>query len=577
MTRKKKRQPRAAAAAAASTEAATEAAPAEASAPRPARRDWGEIGRCYALLFASAVLMFLGFAGFGIWPLAFVGMIPALWVMDEHPVKGWAFFRRALFFGYVAWYGGFYWVADTIADYGGFPYALAAAFASVYFLYQALQYVLVLWLYRRARERGFGPTLSLVVAFVAVEAVFPHLFDNFYGNSFHMLPYLVQVADLGGPLLLSAIAMLGNGALYELVRALARPRERWPRLAPALFAGALAAYLGYGAFRIAEVEERMAAAPARQIGVVQINMGIFEMRDDRGEVLRRHLEQSLELERQGPLDLLVWPESSVGFGLPRTPGAPIPGTLRRALEFYRLEDPGFPAAPLLFGGQSAERGEDRLRHYNTAFLTDAEGRIADFYDKTYLLAFGEYLPFGETFPILHEWSPHSGRFTPGDRVHALRLGDDRIGALVCYEDILPRFVRSLMREDAPHMLVNITNDGWFGDTHEPWVHLALAKMRAVEHHRYLVRATLTGVSAIVDPLGRVVTHSETYERASLRGEVRMMEGTSVYQHAGDWPGWIALAAMAYLGLVGRRGPREAPTPAEASPARDPARREEDGA
>ena len=107
MTRKKKRRRSPPAA----------AAPAPAPEPPKPPRDWAEIGRAYGLLLLSAILMFLGFAGFGVWPLAFVGMVPALWVMDQSQAKGWVFFRRALFFGYVAWYGGFYWVVDTIVDF----------------------------------------------------------------------------------------------------------------------------------------------------------------------------------------------------------------------------------------------------------------------------------------------------------------------------------------------------------------------------------------------------------------------------------------------------------------------------
>ena len=521
-------------------------------------------------------MMFLGFAGFGLWPFAFFGMVPALWVMDRSEVTGWAFFRRALFFGYVAWYGGFYWVVDTIVEFGGFPYLLALLFASIYFLYQAAQYVLMLWLYRRARKRGFEATLSIVAAFVAAELVFPHLFDNFYGNSFHMLPHLVQVADIGGPMLLTAIAALGNGAAYVLVRAVLLPEERWPKVAPAVFVGALALFLGYGAYRIDEVEDRMATSPALQVGVVQTNMGIFEKREDPGEGLRRHIEQSLALEEEGDLDLLVWPESAATFRLPRQEGAPIEPYFDRMFQYYRIPRAGFPHTPMLFGGLSSERDEEGQRLYNTAFLTDAEGRVQHHYDKTYLLAFGEYIPFGEMFPVLYDYSPNTGHFTPGDHVNSLPFGEYRIGALVCYEDIIPGFVRQIMNQDDPHLLVNVTNDAWFGDTHEPWVHLALAKMRAVEHHRFLIRATNTGVSAIIDPLGRLSANTQTFEQASLRGEVRMMEGSTPYRTLGNWPGWLALIAIAYMGFIGRRPPPEAPAP-PAEPAPKPAakKREEE--
>lgn len=531
-------------------------------------RDWGEVGRAYGLLLMSAVLMFLGFAGFGLWPFAFVGMVPALFVMDARP-KGMKFFWRALFFGYVAFYGGFYWVVNTIVDFGGFPYLLALLFASIYFLYQALQYVLMLWLYRRARDRGFGATLSLVVAFLAAELVFPQLFDNYYGNSFHMLPTLVQVADLGGPMLLSALSMLGNGAAYMLVRAFLHNDERWPRAAPAVFAGALAFALGYGLYRTSDVEARMAEADAIHIGVVQTNMGIYEKREDPGEGLRRHLEQSLELERRGDLDLLVWPESAASFPLPRALGVEVEPFFERALSFYRMRSPGFPHTPLLFGGLSSETIDGDRHLYNTAFLTDAEGRIQAHYDKTYLLAFGEYIPFGELVPALYDYSPHTGHFTPGGHVRSLTFGDYEIGALVCYEDILSSFVRRMMNEGtAPHLLVNVTNDAWFGETQEPYVHLALAKMRAVEHHRFLVRATNTGVSAIIDPLGRVTEQSGLFERSSLYGEVRMMTGSTPYRTLGNWPGWLALAAMVYLGFLGRTKPPAPPAPVPAPPPRE---------
>lgn len=504
---------------------------------------WLERARSYGLLLFSAVMMFLGFAGFGVWPLAFVGMVPALFVFDQEPrPTGAKFFWRALFFGYVAYYGGFYWVVNTIVDFGGFPYLLALAFASIYFLYQACEYVLILWMWRRARDRGFNPTLALVCTYLAAELAFPMLFDHFYGNSFHMLPPLVQVADLGGPMLLTALAMAGNGALYEIIRARLR-KERFPKAAPIAFAASLAFCLGYGQWRIADTEARMAEAPKLDVGVVQANMGIFDKREDPGEGRRRHIEQSLALEREHAPDLLVWPESAATFFLPE-------GVNVRRWVF--AGDEGTVSTPTIFGGLSRRVEDGERRHYNTAFLADGDGDVLGTYDKTYLLAFGEYIPFGDVFPKLYEWSPNTGHFTPGDHVEPLVFGDYRIGALVCYEDILPGFVRRTMREGDPHLLVNVTNDAWFGETQEPYVHLALAKMRAVEHHRYLVRATNTGVSAIIDPLGRVVTESPLFERASLHGEVAMMTGWTPYRTLGDWPGWLSLGAVIYMAFVGRR-------------------------
>jgi apolipoprotein N-acyltransferase len=93
----------------------------------------------------------------------------------------------------------------------------------------------------------------------------------------------------------------------------------------------------------------------------------------------------------------------------------------------------------------------------------------------------------------------------------------------------------------------LANDAWFGDSHEPWIHLAVARMRAIEHHRYVVRATNSGVSAFVDPAGRLLARSELLARQNLRGTVRPLEGATLYARLGDWPGWLAGAAL--LGLL----------------------------
>ncbi len=523
---------------------------------RFSREVWAERARSYGLLAFSAVLMFLGFAGFGVWPLAFVGLVPALFVFDREPrPTGGPFFWRALFFGYLSFYGGFYWVVNTILDFGGFPYLLALLFASVYFLSQACQYVLMLWMWRRARDRGFPPALALVATFLAAELIFPMLFDHFYGNSFHMLPWLTQIVDLGGPMLLTALSMLANGALYEVLRARLR-RERIPRAAPIAFAAAMLFTLGYSQYRISDVEARVEAAPKITVGLVQTNMGIFDKREDPMEGRRRHIEQSLALEREFHPDLLVWPESAATFWIPEGVN------VRRWV--LQGDDGEAVSTPTLFGGLMRRGRGAEERHYNTAFLTDGEGNVRGTYDKTYLLAFGEYIPFGEALPILYEWSPNPGHFTPGDHVRPLHFGDYRIATLICYEDILPRFVRRAVSEGDPHLLVNITNDAWFGETQEPYVHLALAKYRALEHHRYLVRATNTGISAIIDPLGRVTTESPLFDRASLHGEVAMMSGWTPYQTLGDWPGWLALALAIYMVFIGRRTPGQAPRARETS-------------
>ncbi|HUG53031.1 MAG TPA: apolipoprotein N-acyltransferase [Vicinamibacteria bacterium] len=493
------------------------------------------------LALASGVLAPLGFAGFALWPLAFVAYVPLLAALDQvraHGVR--AVLLVSLLFGFPAMTGGYYWLFAMLQDFSGFPPAICLVLAGLLILYTSGLFVAFGWLWARCRDRGHAATPSAVAAMLVVEMAYPLLFPYHYGSSLHPVPLLLQTADLGGPALLTALVLAVNGAVYEASSALVR-RTRVPRASTAVAAGALLAAVGYGLVRMPRIDEEARRAPHIRVGLVQANMGIHALARDPEEGHRRHLELSRALEKEGALDLLVWPESSFAWAIPETMPKVKPAVL------------GELRTPTLFGAVAARGQGDEARRYNTAFLTDADGVVTGTVDKTYLLAFGEYLPLGETFPFLYRYSPNTSRFTPASDVRALEFGRFRVGVLICYEDILPGFVRQLVRRTRPHLLVNLTNDAWFGDTHEPWIHLALAKLRAVEHRRYLVRATNTGVSAVVDPAGRVVARSGVFTRETLRAEVAMLDGTTPYLALGDWPSWAAVPALAYMALrSGRR-------------------------
>ncbi len=514
----------------------------EPEAPEPTRRPLAVRLRPWLLLTLSAVLMFLGFAGFGIWPLAFVGLVPALYVFDpqlgehggfERP-GGRAFLARAWYFGFVSYVGGFYWVEYTIRTFGGFPIALSSFFASAFWLFQGLQFALVAWLFRRARERGWPALPVIVAAYVGVEGFFPMLFEHYYGNALFDQPWLNQIADLGGPEVATALLITVNGAIYEALLARLTGRA-FPRSAAFVAVGALAFTLAYSGYRLASEDARARSAESIRITAVQANLGLFERFDDPFEGVRRQRAMSAEAEASERPDLLVWPESSVPMWIDR------PDAMTRLVPSLRT--------PLLFG---AVRHGERGRMHNTAFATDAEHRIVGHYDKTYLLAFGEYIPFGEDFPVLYDISANTGRFTPGDRVEALplQLADGRAyraSALICYEDIVTAYVRRAVNGEDPHVLINITVDSWFGDTQEPWVHLALAQFRAIEHRRWLVRATITGVSAFIDATGRVRAHTGVFEPRTLTHDVPMLSGTTtLYELVGPWPGWLAALGILFM-------------------------------
>jgi apolipoprotein N-acyltransferase len=217
--------------------------------------------------------------------------------------------------------------------------------------------------------------------------------------------------------------------------------------------------------------------------------------------------------------------------------------------------------PILFGAISWERpartGEANPRrlNWNTAVLLDDMGRILGMYDKYQLLAFGEYIPLGDWFPSFYDWIPEAGRFEAGDDVGAFSFLGYELGLMICYEDILTRFAARLASLE-PHVLLNITNDAWFGHTSEPYLHLNLAMMRAIETHRPLLRSTNTGVSTVVDPAGRLLQQTALEDPERLLATVPMMSIDTVYARIGDLFAHLTLLHMLVL-FIARRRPRGA--------------------
>jgi apolipoprotein N-acyltransferase len=218
-------------------------------------------------------------------------------------------------------------------------------------------------------------------------------------------------------------------------------------------------------------------------------------------------------------------------------------------------------APLVMGALTADPDHPDDYPYNTALMLDAQGNVTAKFDKIFLLMFGEYIPGLETFPWLRKVMPKAaGQLHRGKGTTTFPFEHDgqtyRLGPMICYEDILPTFGRKLAALH-PHLLVNITNDAWFGDTSEPWEHLALSVYRSVELRTGLVRAVNTGVSAFVDATGNV--YAKTYANDPAKhpigadkaiADVALLAGGyTVYSVVGDLFGWLNALATALLWIV----------------------------
>ena len=200
-------------------------------------------------------------------------------------------------------------------------------------------------------------------------------------------------------------------------------------------------------------------------------------------------------------------------------------------------------------------GRDARKTYNSAMLIDGDGRVLGRYDKNYLLMFGEYIPLGDRFPQLYEKLPEASHFEAGTTVETFAFRGHQLGIMICYEDIIPRFTRKLAGKD-PNVLINVTNDAWFGKTSEPYLHLALAVFRSVENRLWLIRSTNTGVSVFVDAVGRIKSQTRLDDAELLAEDVPMLRTSTPYRSYGDvfTYGCIVVFAVAAISALVRRRP-----------------------
>jgi apolipoprotein N-acyltransferase len=476
----------------------------------------------------GGVLAFLGYVGFDQFYLEWICLVPVLWAISGQPPG------RAFLLGWVAGIvahgGGFSWIVTMLRQFADAPWPLAVLGLLLLAAANGLVFAVWAWATRLiSRDAGWNALWVAPVVWTASEKFWPQLFPNYLGASQYKLSLVTQIAELTGILGVTFLVIYVNSTVYAVIEGV-RNRQQHPWRPAVVFAAVLAMVLVYGAIRITMVDRAASSAGSLAIGLVQTNRGAGEKHVDQALFLREHQELSQELVKAQPLDIIVWPESILGIALPAREGVLPPGLL------------GNLKTPVLFGAilRLDEQGEQRL--YNSAVLADMTGRIVGTYDKMVLVPFGEYIPFGDIFPQFYSWSPYSGRFWKGENSEPLRLNGHALSVNICYEDIFPGQVRMLMQggrdKRIPEAMFNVTNDSWYGDTIQPMEHLVLASFRSIEHRRPLVRSTNTGISAIVDPVGRIGHRTGQWTKASLAGRIPLMQGRTVYTVAGDWLGWV---------------------------------------
>ena len=470
---------------------------------------------------------------------AFVFFFPAalLFLLER------ASFSRAFFIGWAAGFGcnavALYWVVGLLEVFAGFPTALSVLVACLLFVAQGLVLGVAVGISHGATQAGAARWVSLPCAIVIAFSFSPSLFPwNLSSATIGWLEW-AQIAELGGTPLLDFLAMLSGSALYE---ALSKKRKFVAFVgACALFGPAL-----FGSIRLSQIEGLRADASTISIGVVQPNIGIWDKHDrtQHADHLLLLQEMSVDLEQNGA-QLVVWPETAYPHPFPRGVDHDLNGR-------YAVRHNGVQG-PLLVGALTRQSACDR---WNSALAIDRQGMIQGVVDKVELIPFGESIPLWELLPPLQNMFPCPG-LKRGRGKRSVRVAKAHIGILNCYEDVLAHQALEVAQQQ-PELLINLTNDAWFGDTREPHLHQLAARFRSIETRRDLVRAVNTGVSAHISATGVSVIETETWVQSHFIAQVRKLSIQTFWVRFGDLVtplAFIWLSLWAGWGFNRHRGPK----------------------
>jgi apolipoprotein N-acyltransferase len=448
----------------------------------------------------------------------------------------------------------FHWTPKVLAFALDAPDWVGLSVAAPIVLWDALRLAAPILFVARLRTDPLAAWLPAGLLAVVLEATMPAVFPWKLGYSQIAWPWLVQAVDLFGPefstlvlyahagLLVWAVHLLAAAGGGSLLAAAARP----PRAVVAAAALA-AANLAYGAWAVGHWSAAAADAPRIDVALVQANP-----EEDGGVDSLREQTEAGDAAPAGPPALVCWPECSGGCYDERLDSLADPD---RVLEWSRAPNAGMrpldePTSPILFGGKFYRGHPDKPKAlYQSGILVDPTHAIVGRYHKRHLMPFGEYVPGEDWYPDIKRYFPMQDEFTAGTEPTVLAVGAEaRLGVMMCYEDMISGAARSLAASGA-NLLVSLINGAAFTEPLTLRQHRLLAQLRAVETRRCLLRCAATGETCVVSPAGIVTAAVPLHARETLRADIPLLEGRTLYSRTGRILPWACGLGLA---LVARR-------------------------
>jgi apolipoprotein N-acyltransferase len=425
--------------------------------------------------------------------------------------------------GVIFFAGSCYWITETMIIYGGLPVPLGLGVGALFALAFGFYFVLFgLGVHLAVRKLGPPGLFFAAPLWVTVELLRSILFSGFPWmlSGYALAPYsgILQIATWTG---VYGLSFLAAGVNSVIAYAVLQRTFRWAAVAAAVIVIA----------SILPVFGEEPSGNTIEVRLVQTNISLDQSwtRPDFDALLN----ELTTLSTRGGTSpkLVVWPET------------PAPFYLAEDAEFRtRIQSIAMKLGAYFLVGyiDAANEGPS-----NSAGLLDPSGKQISRYDKMHLVPFGEYVPFKRLLFFAESLTRQAGNFVPGAEYSLGVLDGRKVSTIICYESIFPNLVRQFVKRGS-ELIVLITNDGWFGKSSAPYQHLRMGVVRAVENRRYMVRTANTGITAIIDPYGRVEAETPIGVRTILDGPARFRSDRTFYTQYGDVFAYANVVAVLLL-------------------------------
>jgi apolipoprotein N-acyltransferase len=496
----------------------------------------------------SAVLFTFSFPGYGHDFLIWFSLLPLFTIIASSEKK----FLTGLFAGTLIYTFSVIWLVPTISNYGGLP--LASSFSAIILLglYLGIYTGFFALLFPDTEKKPFLSLFLIPAIWTGLDFISSFLFSGFpwvfAGYSQYKNTSLIQISSVFGIYGITFYIVFINAGLFILLKSVLKRKKFYTpsTIGLCILIACVTSAAGFfGNYNINKTKELIKKSPHKKIAVIQPNIAPeLKHGKDIKTTLQKHIEITDMVKKT--FDLGLWPETAIPYPVMLDPDI-----------FSSLDNYTQKKGKFIIGALDLKHSNENYILKNRAFLFPSEKEL-QFYDKIHLVPFGEYIPLQKYFPFFSKFIVPTGEFSSGTQNMVFNIDEIKAGVKICFEIIFPSLVRQQVKNGA-NIIINITNDAWFGKTAGPHQHLAISVIRAVENKRAVSRCANTGISANILPTGEIISSTQLFKTQTIVESLPLIDEKTIYTEYGDFFAYfctIVLLSHGFLFYLKRRNKGE---------------------